>query len=1281
MIYRRAIYLTLLFAFFCLSALAQEWKAHYDQAIQAYQKQEYTIALSSAEVAYTKSTDIKNKAYTVQLITAVCLETEQVDKGARLIEEEIQLFEQIEGNTSKSYVEALKKQVTLLEMSNQLKPALQKVSALIPIIEKVYGATQYEYYAALLRQSNINIMLENYAVAKEPLNKCLTEFSKNTETAEDYFTALFLSALVDKKLNDVVSSEKKIREYISIADTNNLQGIPEYAQAKTLLSQIILGKNKQGGATAEVLSDNAVSSHQRAQYLFNIAQGFQQESKLDSALRYYSLCEKVIRESSLETNTAFSTFINLATVLILTKNFSEAEKKISMAKVLASKLYSEKSTEFGYLYKEEGDLFLARGQVSLAEEKYILACDLTKAIPIQAQAQLIKNITKKLLNTNSLQTALKIIAPLANQALAIQALNEQEQLDIANLYGSLLIYNQDKNTESYLTQQIASVKNAQGKGSLQVLLASHWQALGEGQRAAKLLKEVINRQPINTKVYSDAVYQLARVQQRLGQFKEAELNYTVAIKSYKISPQLFHDELSHTYNSLATFYITLGNYAAAEQLYNTLIKETDPNSSFYSALRQNLAAIYEQTLRYPEAQTLLEETLKRDKTILGTSHPDYAITLQNLAVVYQKTGALAKAKDAFIQALEIDKNNFGEQNLSYAAKLANLGAVHQELNELDNAKTCYETALKIRESKIGRDHPDYVFNQYMLAVLYQRQKQHDNAYKLFKDVSAFYLNQINELFPALSEVEKTAFYNKISEVINAYQDFAIDYRNANKDITAELYNFRLATKALLLNASTKIRSRIMNSGDTVLLSRFNEWQHIKEALAKLYTLNLEEKSRQRESIEALKQKANTLEKYLSSQSELFASNYEKQNATWQQVKSALKPGEAAIEMIRLKLNQKNDSVIYAALIIKPEFTTPSIVILPNGKKLEGREFNNYRNCIHFEVENRRSHSIYWQPIQAILADTRTVYFSPDGVYNKINIATLLDAGTYQYLIDQINIRLVSNTKEILNAPKKLVPNKQATLLGFPNYAMGGVNANLSGSSAPVEHLRAFDAPGSQDGIPELPGTKEELLKINALLKNAQWQVKLFMQDQATEEAVKSQHSPTVIHIATHGFFIESKNNTSPVVFSNDISETENNPLLRSGLLLAGAEMNFTQSVMKKNKTGEKDDGILTALEAMNLNLDNTDLVILSACETGAGQIRNGEGVFGLQRSFLVSGAGSVMMSLWKVDDNATQELMVEFYKNWLESNNKADAFQKTQLALKKKYTEPQYWGSFIMMGI
>ena len=212
---------------------------------------------------------------------------------------------------------------------------------------------------------------------------------------------------------------------------------------------------------------------------------------------------------------------------------------------------------------------------------------------------------------------------------------------------------------------------------------------------------------------------------------------------------------------------------------------------------------------------------------------------------------------------------------------------------------------------------------------------------------------------------------------------------------------------------------------------------------------------------------------------------------------------------------------------------------------------------------------------------------------------------------------------------------------------------------------------------DLPGTKEEVISIEQILKKNQWSVTSNLYKEASEEKLKGISSPDILHIATHGFFIPEKENETTIVYSKDISLASDNPLTRSGLLLAGVEKNIKGNLINQP---DEEDGILTALEVMNLNLDHTDLVVLSACETGSGEIRNGEGVYGLQRAFLVSGANNLIMSLWKVNDEATQELMIGFYTQWLSSNDKSRALHQAQLELKKKYGSPFYWGAFVLIG-
>jgi CHAT domain-containing protein len=198
--------------------------------------------------------------------------------------------------------------------------------------------------------------------------------------------------------------------------------------------------------------------------------------------------------------------------------------------------------------------------------------------------------------------------------------------------------------------------------------------------------------------------------------------------------------------------------------------------------------------------------------------------------------------------------------------------------------------------------------------------------------------------------------------------------------------------------------------------------------------------------------------------------------------------------------------------------------------------------------------------------------------------------------------------------------------------------------------------------------------INKVLKSSGYQVAEFIQQDATETNLKSAKKVAILHIATHGYFFQDVEKASwPIGVSAD--NAKDNVLLRSGLMLTGASGadNLTAGLDSTS------NGTITSYEAMNLDLNGTSLVVLSACETGLGEIKAGEGVYGLQRAFIVAGAEALIMSLWKVDDAATQQLMNSFYTNWLKTGDRQKAFKQAQLELMTKFKDPYYWGAFVMM--
>jgi CHAT domain-containing protein len=353
--------------------------------------------------------------------------------------------------------------------------------------------------------------------------------------------------------------------------------------------------------------------------------------------------------------------------------------------------------------------------------------------------------------------------------------------------------------------------------------------------------------------------------------------------------------------------------------------------------------------------------------------------------------------------------------------------------------------------------------------------------------------------------------------------------------------------------------------------------------------------------------------------------------------------------INVKENRYNakDSIIYMALIVKKERKYPEIVILDNGNALENNYVTYYRRSISAKVLDKESYKAFWQPIADKLKGIKTVYFSPEGVYHQINLATLQNPETKKYVYDEIQIINVTNTKDILEQHK--YSSKNNYLIGNPKFNLGIDTRN---NEKPVEQR-------SIENLSQLEGAEKEVKKSSGFLKN----VKTVVGAEATEEYIKSIKNPRILHIATHGYFKKGQYQSSTQA------------MLNAGLLFAGV-VDYDRMDIRPY---DKEDGKLTAFEVMNMELDSTELVVLSACETGLGQASK-EGVYGLQRAFKVAGAQTIIMSLWKVSDEATQLLMTKFYENWQKKGmNKRKAFETAQKDLRKQYKEPYYWGAFVMI--
>lgn len=759
----------------------------------------------------------------------------------------------------------------------------------------------------------------------------------------------------------------------------------------------------------------------------------------------------------------------------------------------------------------------------------------------------------------------------------------------------------------------------------------------------------------DSKAGASSLNNLAVLYQETARFNEAENYFQEALQAVEKQFGKESHEYAVVLNNQAIYFSEVGRTEKAVANLNTAIaiveKLNSKNKRTEVGFQSNLAMLYQEQGKLVEAEAVyvkLEKMLRLigDKTF-------YAGVLNNLALLYIQMNKLDKVEEYLKQSAQIYQTRLGKESPNYAKVLGDLGNFYRMQGKFVEAEDNLNKTLTIYGSALNTNHPEYVKAQEDLAILYWKKgdlTKADAGFKIAMDKS---LDFINQYFPPMSEAEKTKYWDVLQPRFQRFYNYCLEASATNPAVVQTMFNYQIATKGLLLNSTNKIKKSILASGNAELIKDYSAWLDKKETLARYYSLSKTELTEQNIDLGALESEANTLERSLSQRSTDFSQGYAADKTEYKQIQAKLLDTEAVLEFIRIRAFDKDftaDSK-YAALVLTKSATDPKLVVLDNGNQLETRYAKFYRNAIQNKQADNYSYEQFWARVDPALAGKKVLYISADGVYNQISLNTLKKPDG-DYVLNRYDMVLVGNSKDViaLKTQKPVAAKKSAFVLGFPDY--GG------------------------DAVSALPGTKVEVDNINRILKAGGYTIQSFMQKTATEASVKALKGQTLVHIATHGYFQADVEQTAAGVHQEN---AKNNPLLRSGLLLAGASPTLKGELIPNLESN--DNGVLTAYEAMNLSLEGTDLIMVSACETGLGDVRAGEGVYGLQRSFIVAGAKAMVMSLWKVDDAATQALMTNFYTNLSKGVPKAKAFKQAQLQLMTKYKEPYYWGAFVMMGM
>ena len=573
----------------------------------------------------------------------------------------------------------------------------------------------------------------------------------------------------------------------------------------------------------------------------------------------------------------------------------------------------------------------------------------------------------------------------------------------------------------------------------------------------------------------------------------------------------------------------------------------------------------------------------------------------------------------------------------------------------------YRQALDIRERVQGRNNPGYAANLSRLARCCYDLGDYADASAYLGTYSELSSAQVTRSFSSLTESQRNSFWRRYSEFYtNKLYEYAVTISSPEMNCTA--FDGALLGKGLLLNAETQMRKLILESGDKEALRMYNEIQERRVRLDKLY--KDEASSGKKALIDSLNNDLDLRQQALTRRSRAFGDYTRNLALKWTDVQAALGKYDTAIEF---ETFTHRDTTFYIALSLRPGYTGPHLTELFSSEDLKKADAPSYEDTgMKDYYRSAEITKLVWGRLEGELKGVRNVYFSPAGELNNIGIEYMMDADGKHLLSDLRDYYRLTSTRELVRE------RKPARMTDVTVY--GGVKYDIpTGSQSPGR--------GKGEVLEYLYGSEREARSIAGTLTSVKVHNDLLMGEAGTEDSFKalSASRKDVIHIATHGFFrAETKESEWEESSSLQDDETmnllEDKALSLSGLYFAGAQNTLDG---RKIPFGAE-DGILTAAEISRMDLRGTHLVVLSACQSGLGEV-TGDGVFGLQRGFKKAGVQSLVMSLWKVSDDITNIMMTRFYENLAKGRPKYDSFRDARDYLRKLYDDPEYYAAFVLL--
>jgi CHAT domain-containing protein len=782
---------------------------------------------------------------------------------------------------------------------------------------------------------------------------------------------------------------------------------------------------------------------------------------------------------------------------------------------------------------------------------------------------------------------------------------------------------------------------------------------------------------------------LALLQQRAGQGPSAEAMLRPAMETVERTLGAEHPWFALCLMTQANLRDEAGDLDQAESIGRRALAILeaidDVETNHYAALLNNLGDIARQRRDYTRAETLFLRALALTEKLEGPDSFHVSTDCQNLGIIARERKDYARAVAYYTRALSIRERLLGADHPDVAPILNNLANVQRATGDVSGALQTHFRALRIWEATRGPWNRAALNSVGNIARTYASIGDIAQAIAFQRRADAIIERQLDLNLAVGSERQKLAFAGSIAERTDRTVSLSLNEAAGNADASALAALVLLQRKGRVLDAMTEtvasVRQRVSAPGDRALLDERNT---LTTQLARL-ALNPPDEDRagdRQQRVNELEARRERIEAALSEHSAELRSRM--LPVTLDAVQAAIPAGAVLLELTVFRpFDPKAErnaeayrSAHYGAFIIG-RTGAPRGFDLGPAEAID-RAIDVLRQALRdparadLRQRARALDVLVMQPLRAAFGDATRVLISPDGALNLVPFEALVDERG-RYLIERYAISYLTSGRDLLRMQVARVALSPPVIVADPLFGEPSATADATRSARP-----ANGAPRSITSADELAtmyfapigGTAEEARAIKALFPEAT----LLTGRLATRAAVAQLQAPRLLHIASHGFFLRDTG-AGPVATgtqTNGATPSVQNPLLRSGLALAGANL---------TKEG-RDGGILTALEASGLNLWGTKLVTLSACDTGIGEVRNGEGVYGLRRAFMLAGAETLVMTLWPVSDYITREPMAVYYAGLRAGLGRGEALRQAKLAMlrRRNRQHPFYWASFIQSG-